>query len=44
MDSCKNQDELGEFLGWVIKTKPLEFVKIDNKPHPLLNPLLQIIM
>ena len=44
MDACKDQDELREFLKWVVDFKSLEFVKIDNKPHPLLNPCLQKIM
>lgn len=44
MDSCKDQSELTDFLKWIVDNKPMEFVKIDNKPHPLLNPILQHIM
>lgn len=42
LDSCQNKEELHNFLKWINDFKLIEFNKIDNKPHHLLNPKLEI--
>ena len=44
MDSCEKIEELQEFLKWITENKLNEFIKIDSKPHPILNPILKMIL
>lgn len=44
MDSCEKIEELQEFLKWITENKLTEFMKIDAKPHPILNPILNMIL